>query len=52
MLYCGTPALKTDITAVGKRTYKGILKDVLSAGKRFFLGNFYDDKKQVLSSLP
>ena len=49
ILYSGTPALKTDFTATGKRTYKGALKDGESAVKRFFLGNFYDNKKQVQS---
>lgn len=46
ILYSGTPALKTDFTATGKRTFKGSLKDGQSSVKRFFLGNFYDNKKQ------
>lgn len=27
ILYSGTPAMKTDFTATGKRTFKGSLKD-------------------------
>ena len=47
ILYSGTPAMKTDFTATGKRTKKGALKDGDTAIKRFFLGNFYDNRKQV-----
>jgi hypothetical protein len=47
ILYSGTPAMKTDFTATGKRTLKGSLKDGETAIKRFFLGHFYDSRKQV-----
>jgi phosphatidylinositol 4-phosphatase len=47
ILYSGTPAMKTDFTQTGKRTWKGAMKDGHSAVKRFFLGNFYDNKDQV-----
>lgn len=46
-LYSGTPAMKTDFTATGKRTWKGALKDGYNGVKRFFLGNFYDNRDQV-----
>ena len=46
ILYSGTPAMKTDFTATGKRTLKGSLKDGYNGVKRFFLGNFYDSKQQ------
>ena len=47
ILYSGTPAMKTDFTATGKRTIKGALKDGETSIKRFFLGHFYDNRKQV-----
>ena len=50
ILYSGTPAMKTDFTATGKRTTKGALKDGDTAIRRFFLGNFYDNRKQVNSA--
>lgn len=46
ILYSGTPAMKTDFTATGKRTTQGALKDGQSAIKRFFFGNFYDSRSQ------
>lgn len=48
ILYSGTPAMKTDFTATGQRTIKGALKDGDTSIKRFFLGNFYDSRKQVI----
>ena len=51
ILYSGTPAMKTDFTATGKRTTKGALKDGDTSIRRYFLGNFYDSRKQVKSSL-
>lgn len=51
ILYSGTPAMKTDFTATGKRTTKGALKDGDTAIRRFFLGNFYDNRKQVINQL-
>lgn len=41
--------MKTDFTATGKRTTQGALKDGDTAIRRFFLGNFYDNRKQVKS---
>lgn len=38
--------MKTDFTATGKRTFKGNLKDADTAIRRFFLGHFYDNRKQ------
>ena len=40
--------MKTDFTATGQRTIKGALKDGDTSIKRFFLGNFYDSRKQVI----
>jgi hypothetical protein len=48
ILYSGTPAMKTDFTATGKRTKKGALADAYFGVKRYFLGNFYDARDQVL----
>ena len=47
VLYSGTPAMKTDFTATGKRTLRGSLKDGDTSIRRFFLGHFYDDRQQV-----
>lgn len=47
ILYSGTPAMKTDFTATGKRTLKGAFNDGYYGVKRFFLGNFYDSRDQV-----
>jgi hypothetical protein len=43
--------MKTDFTATGKRTWKGALKDGYNGVKRFFLGNFYDNRDQVIFKL-
>lgn len=40
--------MKTDFTATGRRTWKGALKDGYNGVKRFFLGNFYDNRDQVI----
>jgi hypothetical protein len=45
-LYSGTPAMKTDFTATGKRTIKGALDDGYYGTKRWFLGNFFDARDQ------
>jgi hypothetical protein len=41
-LYTGTPALKTDFTRTGKRTYKGAINDGVNAVTRYFINNFTD----------
>jgi hypothetical protein len=46
ILYSGTPAMKTDFTATGKRTVKGAIDDGYYGTKRWFLGNFYDARDQ------
>lgn len=46
ILYSGTPAMKTDFTATGKRTMQGAINDGYFGAKRFFLGNFYDSRDQ------
>lgn len=46
ILYSGTPAMKTDFTATGKRTLKGSVNDGYFGVKRYFLGNFYDARDQ------
>lgn len=45
--YSGTPALKTDFTRYGKRTFTGLMCDGYFSVKRYFLNNFYDGKRQV-----
>jgi hypothetical protein len=37
--------MKTDITRFGKRTFKGALEDARIGTMRYFLGNFYDNRK-------
>ena len=46
ILYSGTPAMKTDFTATGKRTMKGALNDGVYSVKRYCFGNFYDSRDQ------
>jgi phosphatidylinositol 4-phosphatase len=46
ILYSGTPAMKTDFTATGKRTTRGAVNDGYFGVKRYFLGNFYDSRDQ------
>jgi hypothetical protein len=41
-LYTGTPALKTDFTRTGKRTYKGAVDDGVNAVTRYYINNFTD----------
>ena len=41
-LYTGTPALKTDFTRTGKRTYKGAFNDGINAITRYYINNFTD----------
>lgn len=41
-LYTGTPALKTDFTRTGKRTYKGALDDGINSVTRYYINNFTD----------
>lgn len=41
-LYTGTPALKTDFTRTGKRTYVGALNDGINSVTRYYINNFTD----------
>jgi phosphatidylinositol 4-phosphatase len=41
-LYTGTPALKTDFTRTGKRTYRGAMNDGINSVTRYFINNFTD----------
>jgi hypothetical protein len=41
-LYTGTPALKTDFTRTGKRTYMGAVDDGVNSVTRYFINNFND----------
>jgi midasin (ATPase involved in ribosome maturation) len=41
-LYTGTPALKTDFTRTGKRTYRGAINDGINSVTRYFINNFTD----------
>ena len=42
VLYTGTPALKTDFTRTGKRTYGGALYDLKNSLTRYYINNFCD----------
>ena len=42
ILYSGTPALKTDFTRTGKRTYVGAANDGINSISRYYLNNFTD----------
>lgn len=42
VLYTGTPALKTDFTRTGKRTYGGALNDLKNSLTRYYINNFCD----------
>ncbi|KAJ3438329.1 phosphatidylinositide phosphatase sac1 [Anaeramoeba flamelloides] len=44
--YSGTPALKTDFTRTGKRTFKGVLNDGKNSVKRYWINNFKDGQNQ------
>ncbi|KAJ3443316.1 phosphatidylinositide phosphatase sac1 [Anaeramoeba flamelloides] len=44
--YSGTPALKTDFTRTGKRTFKGLLNDGKNSVKRYYINNFKDGQNQ------
>ena len=41
-LYTGTPALKTDFTRTGKRTYRGAMDDGINSVTRYYINNFTD----------
>ena len=41
-LYTGTPALKTDFTRTGKRTYRGAMNDGINSVTRYYINNFTD----------
>jgi hypothetical protein len=41
-LYTGTPALKTDFTRTGKRTYRGAMNDGYNSVTRYYINNFTD----------
>jgi hypothetical protein len=40
--YTGTPALKTDFTRTGKRTYMGAVNDGINSVTRYYINNFTD----------
>lgn len=42
ILYTGTPALKTDFTRTGKRSYIGALNDAKNSITRYYINNFCD----------
>ncbi|KAJ6247352.1 phosphatidylinositide phosphatase sac1 [Anaeramoeba flamelloides] len=44
--YSGTPALKTDFTRTGKRTFTGVLNDGKNSVKRYWINNFKDGQNQ------
>lgn len=42
ILYTGTPALKTDFTRTGKRSYMGAMNDGINSVTRYYINNFCD----------
>ena len=42
IIYTGTPALKTDFTRTGQRTFKGALNDGVNAVQRYYINNYCD----------
>lgn len=44
--YSSTPALKTDFTRLGKRTFKGSLNDLNNSIVRYYNNNYNDGKRQ------
>jgi len=44
--YAGTPALKTDFTRTGQRTYAGIFRDGFNSATRYILNNYLDNYRQ------
>ncbi|KII68466.1 Phosphatidylinositide phosphatase SAC1 [Thelohanellus kitauei] len=44
--YSGTPALKTDFTRHGVRTFRGLFEDGLNSAKRYLKSNFSDGTRQ------
>ncbi|KAI5192566.1 phosphatidylinositol 4-phosphatase [Nematocida sp. AWRm77] len=46
MQYTGTSALKNDLTEHGVRTFRGLIQDAISSGKRYVNNNFTDGKMQ------
>lgn len=40
--------MKSDFTSKGKRTFSGMLADGKIGIQRYFLGNFYDNRKLVI----
>lgn len=45
--YSGTGALKTDFTRTGKRSYKGMLRDLKNSLLRYYKNNLKDGVRQV-----
>ena len=46
VLYAGTPALKTDVVRIGKRTYRGMIQDGINSLTRYYINNFRDGRRQ------
>lgn len=46
LLYSGTPALKTDFTRTGKRTWKGAIDDGINSVKWYYINQFTDGFNQ------
>ena len=46
IIYSGTPALKTDFTRTGKRSYAGVVKDTVTSTKRYFINQILDYENQ------
>lgn len=51
LLYTGTPAMKTDFTRLGKRTYKGSLLDGRYGLERYAINTFLDGTRKDIIDL-
>lgn len=51
MQYTGTSALKNDLTEHGTRTFRGLIQDAISSGKRYVNNNFTDGRMQEIIEL-
>ena len=45
-MYTGTPAQKTDFTRTGKRSNKGMIKDLQYGLQRYYINNFMDGTRK------
>lgn len=46
LLYAGTPALKRDVTRLGRRTQQGAIDDGINSAWRYYINNYKDGRSQ------